>query len=72
MDLVLEPDAVVCGCRHHRNLMDYYDALMDTGVHAVMIDTLFASQSIMSKSMWLEFEGEYVRKLADRCTSGAA
>ena len=30
-------------------LMDYYDALMDTGVHA-MIDTL-ASQSIMSKSM---------------------
>ncbi|NLY52062.1 MAG: uroporphyrinogen decarboxylase, partial [Firmicutes bacterium] len=67
MDLVLEPDAVKYAVAAiTETLMDYYDALMDTGVHAVMIDTLFASQSIMSKSMWLEFEGEYVRKLADR------
>jgi uroporphyrinogen decarboxylase len=67
MDLVLEPDAVKYALSAiTETLMDYYDALMDTGVHAVMIDTLYASQSIMSKPMWMEFEGNYVRGLADK------
>ncbi|NMB46453.1 MAG: uroporphyrinogen decarboxylase [Firmicutes bacterium] len=67
MDLILEPEAVKYAIAAvTETLMDYYDALMDTGVHAIMMDTLFASESIMSKSMWLEFEGEYVRRLAER------
>ena len=67
MDLLLEPEAVKHAVSAVTDtLMDYYDALMDTGVHAIMLDTLFASKSIMSKSMWLEFEGVYVRKLAER------
>ncbi len=67
MDLVLEPDSVKYAVSAiTETLMDYYDALIDTGVHAIMIDTLFASQSIMSKSMWKEFEGQYVRTLADK------
>lgn len=67
MDLVLEPKAVKYAVSVITDsLIDYYDALMDTGVHAIMVDTLFASTSIMSKSMWLEFEGEYVKKLAER------
>ena len=67
MDLVLEPDSVKYAVSAiTETLMDYYDALIDTGVHAIMIDTLFASQSIMSKSMWKEFEGQYVRNLADK------
>lgn len=45
-------------------LMDYCDALMETGVHAIMIDTLFASRSIMRKEMWMEFEGHYVERIA--------
>jgi len=46
-------------------LIDYCAAIIETGVHAIMIDTLFASQSIMSKSMWNEFEAPYVKKIAD-------
>ena len=45
-------------------LFSYCDALIETGVSAIMIDTLFASGSVMSKDMWLKFEGEYVEKLA--------
>jgi uroporphyrinogen decarboxylase len=32
-----------------------------------MLDTLFASGSIMSPDMWLEFEGGLVKELADIC-----
>lgn len=46
-------------------LINYCDLLIETGVHAIMLDTLFASQSIMSKEMWLEFEGPYVKKIAE-------
>jgi uroporphyrinogen decarboxylase len=46
-------------------LIEYCGALMETGVHAIMLDTLFASQSIMSKSMWMEMEGRYVQRIAD-------
>ena len=67
MDLVLEPEAVKYAVSAvAETLMEYYDALMDTGVHAIMVDTLFASKSIMSKSMWLEFEGECMRGLAEK------
>ena len=66
IDILDDPDAVKGAVGAiSQTLMDYTDALMDTGVHAIMMDTLFASQSIMSKSMWLEFEGVYVRELAD-------
>lgn len=46
-------------------LIKYCDILLNTGIHAIMLDTLFASQSIMSKEMWLEFEGPYVKKIAE-------
>lgn len=45
-------------------LVEYCDALMDTGVDAIMFDTLFASTSIMGEDMWMEFEGEFMRRLA--------
>ncbi len=47
-------------------LEEYCDALMETGVHAIMFDTLFASQTIMGADMWMQFEGELMRRLADR------
>lgn len=50
-------------------LGDYCQALIETGVHAVMFDTLFASQSIMSKDMWVDMEGPYVKRLCDRVRS---
>ena len=46
-------------------LMTFIDALMDTGCHAVMFDTLYASKTIMSPEMWCELEGPYIKRLAD-------
>ena len=46
-------------------LMEYVTALIETGVHAIMLDTLYASQSIMSKEMWDTMEGPYVQRLAE-------
>lgn len=40
-------------------------ALIETGVHAIMFDTLYASKSIMSEDMWDEFEGVYMEEIAD-------
>jgi uroporphyrinogen decarboxylase len=65
MDIMDEPDAVKRAVGAiNQTLMDYTDALIDTGVNAIMLDTLFASQSIMSKTMWREFEGVFVKELA--------
>jgi uroporphyrinogen decarboxylase len=46
-------------------LIDYIRALKKTGVHAIVLDTLFASQSIMSKKMWNKMEAPYAKALAD-------
>lgn len=65
MDILDDSDAVKIAIGAiTQTLKDYMDALIATGVHAIMIDTLFGSQSIMSKAMWKEFEGVYVRELA--------
>lgn len=65
IDIIDDPDAVKRAVAAiNQTLVDYVDALIETGVHAIMLDTLFASQSIMSKSMWREFEGVFVRELA--------
>jgi uroporphyrinogen decarboxylase len=68
MDLYDEPDAVKAAAKEvNETLKDYTNAFIDIGVNAVMYDTLFASGSIMSADMWLEFEGGLVKELADIC-----
>jgi len=65
MDLYDDPDAVKRAVAEiNETLKDYCKALMETGVNGIMLDTLFASGSIMSKSMWDEMEGVYVEELA--------
>ncbi|MGI6541927.1 MAG: uroporphyrinogen decarboxylase family protein [Limnochordia bacterium] len=65
MDLIDDPDAVKGAVQVVTEMLkEYCDALIETGVHAIMLDTLFASQSIMSKQMWMEFEGYLVKDLA--------
>ncbi len=67
LDIMDDPDAVHAGLRAITDtLLQLCDALMETGVHAVMLDTLFSSQSIMSKAMWRDMEAPYVRELAER------
>lgn len=51
---------------------EYCEALIDTGVHAIMLDTLYASQSIMSKEMWVDMEGPYVKAICDRIRARGA
>ncbi|MGD1975155.1 MAG: uroporphyrinogen decarboxylase family protein [Desulfobacterales bacterium] len=46
-------------------LVDYIKAMCKTGVHAIVLDTLFASQTIMRKEMWREIEGPHTKVLAD-------
>ncbi len=65
MDLYDDPDAVFQAAREiNETLKEYVAALIDTGVNAVMFDTLFASGSIMSKTMWDDMEGVLVEELA--------
>jgi len=66
MDLYDDPDAVKAAAREiNETLKEYVAALCDTGVAAIMFDTLFASGSIMSKEMWMEFEGVLMPELAE-------
>ena len=68
MDLYDDPEAVkTAAAAVNETLKDYVNALIDTGVSAVMFDTLFASGSIMGKAMWCEMEGVLVKELADIC-----
>lgn len=66
MDLYDDPDAVKqAATAVNETLKEYTAALCDTGVTAVMFDTLFASASIMSSEMWMEMEGGLMRELSD-------
>ena len=66
LDLYDDPDAVKrATIEINETLKEYCSALMDTGVAGIMIDTLFASGSIMAKDMWDEMEGVIVEELAD-------
>lgn len=65
MDIYDDPDAVKAATwRVAETLAEYVAALCDTGVDAIMWDTLFASGSIMSKQMWDDLEGAPMEMLA--------
>ena len=46
-------------------LVDYVRAQCDVGVDSVMLDTLFAAQSGISRELWVEMEGIYVKRITD-------
>ncbi|MBK5247437.1 MAG: uroporphyrinogen decarboxylase family protein [Peptostreptococcaceae bacterium] len=65
MDLVLETEKIHKAMEEiTKTLIEYCDLILETGVHAIMFDTLFASQSILSNEMWDDIEGPYVERLA--------
>lgn len=73
MDCYDDPDAMHPALEAITQTLDLYcRALIETGVHAVMFDTLFASQSIMSKDMWVDMEAPYVKRLCDSVRSYGA
>lgn len=66
MDLYDDPDAVKAAARKiNETLKEYVAALCNTGVDAIMFDTLFASGTIMAKDMWVEMEGGLMRELSE-------
>lgn len=68
LDLYDDPDAVKAAAREvNETLKEYVNAIIDTGVNAIMFDTLFASGTIMAKDMWKEMEGGLVKELAGIC-----
>lgn len=70
MDLYDDPDAVKAAVWEvAKTLKGYVEALCDTGVSAIMWDTLFSSGSIMSRDMWDEMEGEAIQYLAEAVTA---
>lgn len=46
-------------------LVDYIKAMCKSNVHVVVLDTLFASQCIMSKDLWRKTEFPFAKRLAD-------
>ncbi|MBI5251170.1 MAG: uroporphyrinogen decarboxylase family protein [Desulfomonile tiedjei] len=46
-------------------LVDYIRLMAKTGVHGIVLDTLFASNTIMSKKLWKATEAPFTTRLAD-------
>lgn len=66
MDLYDAPDLMKEAVNNiTQTLKEYCKALIDAGADAIMLDTLFASGSIMSKPMWTDMEGEASKEIAD-------
>ncbi|SHJ26829.1 uroporphyrinogen decarboxylase family protein [Desulfofundulus thermosubterraneus] len=65
-DCLKRPEAVKAGLEVVTEVLcDYARAMIETGVHAIAVDTLYACKTIMSKKMWENIEGPYAKKLCD-------
>lgn len=70
MDIIMAPNEMhACLREITETLKELCTAMIETGVHAIMFDTLYASKTIMSESMWDEFEGVYMEELANHVHS---
>ncbi len=66
VDMLTDPDEVKKALQTITyTLKQFAEEFIKAGCCAVMFDTLFAAQSIMSKSMWDEFEGPLVEDLGN-------
>lgn len=66
VDLLEHPDEVRAGLETVTEvLVRFARAQCDAGVDAMMLDTLYAAESGVSRAMWKELEGPHVRRIAD-------
>ncbi|MEW6442124.1 MAG: uroporphyrinogen decarboxylase family protein [bacterium] len=64
-DCVLHPGEVRKACETITGvLLEFVQAQCETGVPAVVIDSLYASRNGLSKSLWEEIEGPFVREIS--------
>ncbi len=65
-DCVTNPKAVMHACDAiTETLLEFVQAQCDTGVPAVVIDTLFASWNGLSKELWEQIEGPFSREISN-------
>ena len=70
VDMLTEPEELYPALEEiTKTVIAFCDGLIDAGVHAIMFDTLFASNSIMSEQMWEDFEGDYIERIANHVHS---
>lgn len=73
VDCMKYPENVIKGCEIITDvLIDYVKVMTKTGVHVVAVDTLFSSQSIMSKKLWQKIEAPFASKLTNAIREGGA
>lgn len=64
MDLMEHPDEVLAAVEAlDEVLIEYVKAQAEAGAHAVCVDHLYCSGSILSKNLWEKFEGNSLRKI---------
>jgi uroporphyrinogen decarboxylase len=67
LDCMKEPEKVHEGLEIVTQvLLDYVDAQVDRGPIGIVMDTLFASGSIMSRDLWKKMEAPYVERIAKK------
>jgi len=73
MDLIEHPDEVKGALEvMDEVLYDYAMAQLEAGAHSVCYDNLYASQSLLSKEMWKEFEGKGMLKICEAVRKAGA
>jgi len=74
VDCIKNRDALIEACEIMTPvLIDYAVAQVEAGAQAIVMDTLYASASIMSPKMWEAIEAPYAQRIADaiRAAGGA-
>lgn len=66
LDLIKNPDKMTNALKNiSETVKELCIALLEAGCHGIMLDTLYASRSIMSPKMWDDFEGVYIEGICD-------
>lgn len=66
VDCIKNRDAIIEACEIITPVLcDYAVAQVEAGAHAVVMDTLYASATIMSPKMWEAIEAPFTKQIAD-------
>ncbi len=66
VDCIKHPDAIIEACEIITPVLEEYAvAQIEAGAQAIVMDTLYASATIMSPKMWEAIEAPYAKRIAD-------
>lgn len=73
VDCIKHRDDLIAACEIITPmLIDYAVAQVEAGAQAIVMDTLYASASIMSPKMWEAIEGPFAKRIADAVKKAGA